>query len=87
MITVLITVVRVLAQVFSLLIIADSLLSFFLSPYHPVREVFGRILQPFYDPIRRIIPPAGGFDFSPIALLLLIQVVEYLVIVLLSSIR
>jgi YggT family protein len=62
-----------IGQILSLLIIVDSLLSFVLNPNHPIREALGRILQPLYSPIRRLIPPAGMFDFSPIILLLLIQ--------------
>jgi YggT family protein len=73
-----IVVIRVLAQVLSLLIIADAVLSFILAPYHPIREAMGRILNPIYAPIRRIMPAAGGFDFSPIVLLLIIQVLEYI---------
>ena len=75
-----IIVIRVLAQVFSLLIIADAALSFILSPFHPIREAMGRILNPLYAPIRKIIPPAGGFDFSPILLLLSVQVLEYVLL-------
>jgi YggT family protein len=40
-----------------------------------VREALGRILQPLYAPIRRILPQTGMFDFSPIILLILIQVI------------
>lgn len=81
-----ITLIRTVAQVLSLMVIADALLSFFMSPYHPVREALGRILQPLYNPIRKVIPPAGGFDFSPIVLILAIQVTEYILIALLSGI-
>jgi YggT family protein len=80
MATGLIVVIRVLAQIFSLLIIADAALSFVLSPYHPIREAMGRILNPLYAPIRRLLPPAGGFDFSPIVVLLLVQVLEYILL-------
>jgi YggT family protein len=66
-------VVITIGQILSILIIVDSLLSFVLSPVHPVREAIGRILRPLYAPIRRIIPQTGMFDFSPIVLLLLIQ--------------
>ncbi len=83
----LVTLIRTIAQVLSLLIIADALLSFFMSPYHPVREALGRILQPLYNPIRRIFPPAGGFDFSPIVLILAVQITEYILIALLAGIR
>jgi len=66
-------IIITLGEVLSLLIIADSLLSFVLSPYHPVREAFGRILQPLYAPIRRILPSTGMIDFSPLVLLLAVQ--------------
>lgn len=32
------------------------------------------ILDPLLAPIRRILPPAGGLDFSPLVLLVLLQV-------------
>ncbi len=66
-------VVVTVGQVLSLLIIVDALLSFVLSPMHPIREAIGRVLQPLYAPIRRILPQTGMLDFSPIVLLLLIQ--------------
>ena len=47
-----------------------------------VRAVYtamDRITEPLYRPIRKILPDFGGLDFSPIILLLLIQVVSMLV--------
>ena len=38
-----------------------------------------RMTDPLYRPIRKILPDFGGLDFSPIVLLLLIQVVSMLV--------
>jgi YggT family protein len=64
-----------LGEVLSFVVIVDSLLSFVLPPYHPLREGLGRILQPLYAPIRKIIPPMGGMDFSPIVVLVLVQLV------------
>ena len=78
-----VTVIVTIFNFLSLLIIADALLSFILPPYHPVRETLGRILQPMYAPIRRILPTMGMMDFSPIVLLLLLQVLERLIISLL----
>jgi YggT family protein len=74
-------IITTVAEFLSLLIIADALLSFVLPPTHAIREAIGRILQPIYAPIRRILPPMGMFDFTPIVVLLLIQV---LVIILTS---
>jgi YggT family protein len=37
-----------------------------------------RITAPLYRPIRRILPDFGGLDFSPLVILILIQVIERL---------
>jgi YggT family protein len=37
-----------------------------------------RILAPLYRPIRRLLPDFGGIDFSPLVLLILIQIVRML---------
>jgi len=37
-----------------------------------------RITAPLYRPIRRILPDFGGLDFSPLVVLLLIEVIEKL---------
>ena len=37
-----------------------------------------RITEPLYRPIRRLLPDFGGIDFSPLILLLLIQVLRML---------
>lgn len=66
-------VITTFGEILSILIIADALLSFILPQYHPIREALGRILNPLYAPIRKILPAPGGFDFSPIILLLLVQ--------------
>ena len=75
-----IIVITTIGNLLSLLIIVDSLLSFVLSPVHPVRTALGTILQPMYAPIRRILPPAGGMDFSPLVLLILITVLEQILV-------
>jgi YggT family protein len=37
-----------------------------------------RITAPIYRPIRRILPDFGGIDFSPVVVLILIQVIKKL---------
>jgi YggT family protein len=37
-----------------------------------------RITAPLYRPLRRILPDFGGLDFSPLVILLLIEVIEKL---------
>jgi YggT family protein len=41
-------------------------------------EALDRILAPLYRPIRRLLPDFGGIDFSPLVLLILIQILRML---------
>jgi YggT family protein len=63
-------------QVFILLVIAQAILSFFMDPYHPVRRTLDQIVAPFLNPIRRVVPPLANLDFSPIVLIILLQVLD-----------
>jgi YggT family protein len=42
------------------------------SPFSPVLEAMTR---PFLRPFRKLIPPLGGFDLTPLVLLIVLQVV------------
>jgi YggT family protein len=77
--------VRVVAQLFIYVVIADALLSFFLPPFHPVREALGRIVDPFLNPIRNLMPRAGMIDFSPLILIFAVEIVSRLLISILLS--
>jgi YggT family protein len=82
---ILILLIRVVSQLFIWIVIASSLLSFFVSPYHPVREALDRIVAPFLDPIRRVVPLAGSMDFSPLVLILAIDFISRILIAILIS--
>lgn len=77
--------VRVVAQLFIWVVIANALLSFFLPPFHPVREALDRIVEPFLNPIRNLMPRAGMIDFSPLILIFAVELVSRLLISLLLS--
>jgi YggT family protein len=62
-------------RLLSILIIVHVVLSYFMDPFHPVRQAVDRIVDPMLAPIRQLIPPVGGIDFSPIVLLLLVQLI------------
>jgi YggT family protein len=50
-----------------------------MNPFNPVRAFLDKLVEPLLGPIRRIVPPIGGLDFSPLVLIILLQVVESLV--------
>ncbi len=63
-------------QILILLIFVSVILSFFLSPYHPVRTAIDKIIDPLLTPIRRVVPLVGMFDFSPLILMILLDVID-----------
>jgi YggT family protein len=82
--SVLILFINTISQIFVWVVIASSLLSFFLPPYHPVREALDRIVDPFLNPIRHVLPMAGTLDFSPLVLILVVQLIARILISLLQ---
>jgi YggT family protein len=85
MISVFIQVINILANALIVLVIVDSVVSFFLSPYHPIRSALDRILDPLLRPIRRVVPLVGMFDFSPLILIILIEILSYLLVAFLHA--
>jgi YGGT family. len=83
----LIFIINSISRILILLVIIDVVLSYFMSPYHPVRITIGRIVEPLLAPIRRIVPPVQMIDFSPIILIILIQVIDSVLGNLLGSLR
>jgi YggT family protein len=77
-------IINFLANIFIILVIVDSVLSFFLQPFHPLRLALDRIVEPFLAPIRRIIPLIGMLDLSPLILIILVEIIARVLINLLS---
>ena len=73
---ILITLINLVARILILVIIVDSVLSFFMSPYHPIRETLDRIVNPMLAPIRRLVPPISGLDLSPMVLIIVIIILQ-----------
>jgi YggT family protein len=71
-----VVIIQVLSQVITLLVFVHVILSFVMSPYHPVRQAVDRVIEPLLSPIRRLLPQMGMFDFSPLVLIILVQIVS-----------
>lgn len=81
-------IVEIVGLVFTFLwivVLADVIVSWVLDPFHPIRRFLDSIVQPMLDPIRRIVPPAGGIDFSPLVLLIVLDIARRLVVGVLAS--
>jgi len=77
--------INLLAQLITLLVIVQVVLSYFMSPYHPLRQSLDRLLEPLLAPIRRILPQTGPLDFSPLVLVVLVQIIARVLVWLLLS--
>jgi YggT family protein len=71
-------------RVLTFIVIIDVLLTYFLDYFHPVRRFFDSIVEPMLNPIRRVLPQTGGLDFSPLVLLILIELVGRAIVGILS---
>jgi len=61
---------------YSLLIFARIVFSWGVSSINPVMRFLIRATEPVLGPFRRLIPPLGMFDISPIVVLILIQLFQ-----------
>jgi YggT family protein len=81
-----INLVNIIVQLVTLLVIVKVFLSYFMSPYHPVRLFIDRIVDPLLRPFQRIIPAVGMLDLSPLILIIVVQLVGRILISLLLSV-
>lgn len=86
MVIYLLNAINIIVQLITILVIVKVFLSYFMSPYHPVRLNIDRIVEPMLRPIRNILPSVGMFDFSPIILIILVQLVGRILISIFGSI-
>lgn len=77
--------INLLFRIFSFIVLARVILSWVrVSPYHPtwgplVRGIY-QITEPIMEPVRRMLPAMGGLDFSPIVVLLGLDLLRVLVV-------
>ncbi|MDP2576307.1 MAG: YggT family protein [Gemmatimonadota bacterium] len=62
------------------LILLRAVLSWFVSPYstHPVVELLRRLTDPVLEPVRKLLPVSSGIDFSPLIVLLGLELLKRL---------
>jgi YggT family protein len=75
-----VAIIHYALQIFSFVVIAKVLVSYFMSPDEPIRRTLDNVVEPALAPIRRIMPQTGMVDFSPMVLLLLIWVLDAIIV-------
>ena len=87
MFIILANVISFISQLYTFIVLAYVILSYFMSPYHPVRVFINKLVEPLLMPIRRVVPLLGMMDFSPAILIILEQLISGMVINFLISLR
>ncbi len=77
--------INIFSQVIVFAVIAHVILSYFLDPYHPIRQFVDRLVEPLLTPVRRVVPLVGMFDFSAMVLIILVQLIAGILVRLLLS--
>lgn len=76
-----IDLVRLASTIYSFLILARVIMSWVQpDPRNPVVNFIYRLTEPVLAPVRSILPAMAGLDFSPILVLIGIQVLESLLV-------
>ncbi|HSI24334.1 MAG TPA: YggT family protein [Methylotenera sp.] len=70
---------RTMLDVFFYAILLQVILSW-VNPHSPISSVLDSLTKPILAPIQRLLPTAGGMDFSPVVALILIQMVNISVV-------
>ncbi len=74
-----------LLDAYSFVVLGSVIVSWIqLPPTHPIVGFLTMMTEPFLAPIRRLMPTMGGLDFSPMVLLLAVQMVRRVVLSALS---
>jgi len=79
-VAILVQLIGLITNIFVLLIFAWAILTWIMPPYNPVREALDRIMEPMLAPIRRVVPMAGMMDFSPLILMVLVELISRVLI-------
>lgn len=87
MFSILVFVINLIARLLTLLLIIHVVLTYFMSPFHPIRNRIDRIIVPLLNPIRKILPSMGMYDFSPLVFILLIEIIRLILITMFSSLK
>jgi len=75
----LISFVLLLLQGMRIFLVLGTLLPYILPADNALRLGIARIIDPILRPFRKLVKPIGGFDFTPLALYMLLILIESLI--------
>ena len=76
--TIFFNIVRLVCEVLTIAIFIRAIISWFSPRPNALTILLDRITEPILTPLRRIVPQAGMFDFTPLVAIILLQLIAYL---------
>jgi len=70
--------IKILCEVLTFVIFIRVILSWFVTQPNTLTLILDKITEPILAPLRRIIPRAGMFDFTPMIAIILLQLIANL---------
>ena len=68
-------------NLYSLVVVAAVVISWLQLPAsNPIAQIVDTLTEPALKPLRRVLPPVSGIDFSPMVLLLGLQILKGLLV-------
>ena len=82
--------VNIIFRIFTILVFARVILSWVrIDPYHPtwgpILRFIYQMTEPIMEPVRRLIPPMGGLDWTPLIVLIGLDLLRGVLVNLLLS--
>ncbi len=73
----LVSLLSMILDVYFYAVIASVIISWIApNSYHPAPQLISQLTEPLFKLARKVVPPIGGLDLSPILIFLVIQVVQ-----------
>ncbi len=65
-------------QIYTFVLLIRILMSWIpnIDPYHPVVRILYQITEPVLEPARKLIPPIGAIDISPIVVFIVLGILQ-----------
>jgi YggT family protein len=76
----LVSIIQTIRQIVYILVLLKIILSYFMDPFHPFRQSVDKLVDPLLKPIQQVVPTFGRFDFSPLILVLLVDILSRILI-------
>ena len=79
----LVSLIQTIRQIIYILVLLKIILSYFMDPFHPFRQSIDRLVDPLLKPIQQVVPTFGRFDFSPLILIFIVDILSRILLSLL----